>query len=225
MQWIRRETGPGQACGSRSSISHSLLWHAASGSPDRERPRTSPVLTFSASRLPTSSAGREFLFPGRSPPPPYPGGAVSLRFQALSTEGASALLLASLGLSWRFGASADRRTDSPVLPAFSARKPLLALSLSVTSGLLPFRPLVEKVSNSLAFFGGRFREGSTLKRGRTGVGRNVKSRIGATCRCPPQPPDPWLRRPSRPLLLCLMRTCQIRPRPEKVRELCASRRG
>jgi len=50
--------------------------------------------------------------------------------------------------------------------AFSPQNGLLALSFSESSGLLPFRPLVEKVNNLLAFLRGRFREGSTLKRGR-----------------------------------------------------------
>ena len=68
------------------------------------------------------------------------------RFEALSREGVSALLLASVGLSWRSRSFADQ--------------------------LLPFRRLVEKVSDSLAFLVGRIREGSTLKRGRTGGAQN-----------------------------------------------------
>jgi len=91
------------------------------------------------------------------PPPSSPGGTVSLRFEALSTEGASAILLASVGLSWRIRRFADQRTDSPVPAAFSPSKRLLALSFSESSGLVPFRPLVEKVRNLLAVFKGRFR--------------------------------------------------------------------
>ena len=94
------------------------------------------------------------------PPPLLPGGTVSLRFEALSAEGASALLLASVGVSWRFRL---------FRPRFRPKNGLPALSFSGSSGLLPFRPLVEKVSDLLAFLRGRFRQGSTLKRGRTGA--------------------------------------------------------
>jgi len=51
---------------------------------------------------------RDEQFP--PPPPSSPGGTVFLRFEALSTEGASALLLASVAQSWAFGTSGNMWT-------------------------------------------------------------------------------------------------------------------
>jgi len=107
--------------------------------------------------------------PNGSPAWPLP----SCRRSVVSDRrGASALLLASVGLSWRFRLFRNQRTDSPVPAAFSPQNGLPALSFSESSGLLPFRPLVEKVRNFLAFLKGRFRESSTLRRSRTGAARN-----------------------------------------------------
>ena len=150
----------------------------AGSPPDGERFRNCNFLGKCAFSNSLTSSGTEGVLKTVTlPPPTFSGGTVSLRFEALSTEGASALLLASVGLSWRFRLFGNQRTDSPVPAAFLPQNGLLALSFSESSGLVPFRPLVEKVSNLLAFSIGRFREGSTLKRGRTGVGRNSEGVI------------------------------------------------
>jgi len=46
------------------------------------------------------------------PPPSFPGGTVSLRFEALPKEGVFSRVVASVGLSWRFGTFADQRTSA-----------------------------------------------------------------------------------------------------------------
>ena len=83
----------------------------------RERyPRTHPQSPH------PSSAGGDFLFMTPVSSTIFTVGTVSLRFQTLSTEGASALLLASVGLSWRFRTSGKMWTRWPCLDAKSPLK-------------------------------------------------------------------------------------------------------